>query len=311
MRIVGNDGKLSAPLQGVAADRGRGPGRIARRHAEPRFREDRLVYFSFSEPGDGGAGTAVARGRARRRCARERAGDLAAAAEGRRTESLRLAHRVPRRRHAVHHDWATATAIARKCRTSARPSARSCASMPDGSVPRDNPFVDRAGARPEIWSYRTSQRASRSAASGTRELWTIEHGARGGDELNNPQAGRNYGWPVITYGVDYSGAKIGEGTAKAGMEQPVYYWDPVIAPSGARVLHGPGLRAVARRPVRRLDDAGRPGAAGPGERPRARGNALSRRAATSATSNRGAMGLLYVLTDARRGRVLKLAPKKR
>jgi glucose/arabinose dehydrogenase len=66
----------------------------------------------------------------------------------------------------------------------------------------------------------------------TGQLWTIEHGARGGDELNHPEAGKNYGWPVITYGIDYSGAKIGEGTAKAGMEQPVFYWDPVIAPSG-------------------------------------------------------------------------------
>ena len=72
----------------------------------------------------------------------------------------------------------------------------------------------------------------------TGQLWTVEHGARGGDELNHPEAGKNYGWPVITYGVDYSGVKIGEGTEKAGMEQPVYYWDPVIAPSGAQFYTG-------------------------------------------------------------------------
>ena len=103
----------------------------------------------------------------------------------------------------------------------------------DGTPPRDNPFVDRSGATPEIWSYghRNIQAAALDPQTG--QLWTIEHGARGGDELNHPEAGKNYGWPVITYGVDYSGVKIGEGTAKAGMEQPVYYWDPVIAPSGA------------------------------------------------------------------------------
>ena len=86
--------------------------------------------------------------------------------------------------------------------------------------------------RPEIWSYghRNVQAAALQPASG--RLWTVEHGARGGDELNHPEGGKNYGWPVISYGVHYSGAKIGEGTTKPGMEQPVYYWDPVIAPSG-------------------------------------------------------------------------------
>ena len=108
----------------------------------------------------------------------------------------------------------------------------------DGSIPSDNPFAKRDGARPEIWSHghRNIQGAAIDPTTG--ELWTVEHGARGGDELNRPQAGRNYGWPVITYGVDYSGIKIGEGTAKAGMEQPVYYWDPVIAPSGALFYTG-------------------------------------------------------------------------
>ena len=108
----------------------------------------------------------------------------------------------------------------------------------DGSIPRDNPFVGREGALPEIWSYGHRNIQAAALHPETGQLWTVEHGARGGDELNNPQPGRNYGWPVITYGIDYSGAKIGEGTAKAGMEQPVYYWDPVIAPSGALFYTG-------------------------------------------------------------------------
>ena len=102
----------------------------------------------------------------------------------------------------------------------------------DGTVPPDNPFVGRDGARPEIWSYGHRNPQGATLVQETGQLWTVEHGARGGDELNHPEAGRNYGWPVITYGRDYSGATIGVGTSKDGMEQPVFYWDPSIAPSG-------------------------------------------------------------------------------
>jgi glucose/arabinose dehydrogenase len=103
---------------------------------------------------------------------------------------------------------------------------------PDGSIPDDNPFVDRRGARPEIYSlgHRNVQAAALHPRTGT--LWVVEHGPRGGDEINIVHAGRNYGWPVIGYGVHYSGAKVGTGTQRRGMEQPLYYWDPVIAPSG-------------------------------------------------------------------------------
>jgi len=103
---------------------------------------------------------------------------------------------------------------------------------PDSALPQDNPFVDRDGAMPETWSY--GHRNIQGAAFDRNDvLWTIEHGPRGGDELNRPEAGGNYGWPVITYGVNYSGSSIGEGIAAApAMEQPTYFWDPVIAPSG-------------------------------------------------------------------------------
>jgi glucose/arabinose dehydrogenase len=109
---------------------------------------------------------------------------------------------------------------------------------PDGSIPRDNPFVGRRNARPEIWSFGHRNIQAAALHPDTGQLWTVEHGAKGGDELNHPQAGKNYGWPVITYGIDYSGASIGEGTSKPGMEQPVYYWDPVIAPSGMAFYTG-------------------------------------------------------------------------
>lgn len=107
----------------------------------------------------------------------------------------------------------------------------------DGSVPSDNPFIGQAGVLPEIWSYghRNPQGAGLDLNG---DLWVSEHGARGGDEVNAVRKGANFGWPVISYGRHYSGAKIGEGTAKAGMEQPAHYWDPSIAPSGLLVYSG-------------------------------------------------------------------------
>jgi glucose/arabinose dehydrogenase len=109
--------------------------------------------------------------------------------------------------------------------------------MRDGRIPADNPFVDRGGAQPEIWSYghRNPQGA---AMDGAGQLWVVEHGARGGDEVNRIIRGANYGWPVIAYGSHYTGLPIGEGTAAEGMEQPVHYWDPSIAPSGATFYEG-------------------------------------------------------------------------
>jgi glucose/arabinose dehydrogenase len=107
----------------------------------------------------------------------------------------------------------------------------------DGSVPQDNPFVGQFGAQPEIWSFghRNPQGA---AVDSNGQLWVHEHGAQGGDEVNHIKKGANYGWPVIAYGRHYSGAQIGEGTAKDGMEQPAFYWDPSIAPSGMMFYSG-------------------------------------------------------------------------
>jgi len=107
----------------------------------------------------------------------------------------------------------------------------------DGAIPPGNPFVDREGAQPEIWSY--GHRNPQGAALDRKgDLWIVEHGARGGDEVNRVRKGANYGWPVISYGTHYSGAKIGVGTHKEGMEQPEFYWDPSIAPSGMAIYSG-------------------------------------------------------------------------
>lgn len=108
----------------------------------------------------------------------------------------------------------------------------------DGSIPKDNPFADGKNALPQIWSlgHRNPQGATLNDKTGA--LWTLSHGARGGDEINIPEAGKNYGWPIISFGRHYSGEKIGKGTSAPGLEQPIYYWDPSIAPSGFDFYQG-------------------------------------------------------------------------
>jgi glucose/arabinose dehydrogenase len=181
---------------------------------------------------------------------------------------------------------------------------------PDGSVPSDNPFVGRDGARPAIWSYghRNPQAAALNPA--TDRLWVVEHGARGGDEVNIIRKGANYGWPVISYGTHYSGAKIGAGTAKAGMEQPHYYWDPSIAPSGMAFYTGdkhPAWKgnlfvgALKLRQIRRLilDDAGAIVA---------EEILLARLRQRIRAIRQSPDGSLYFLTDSRQGRLMRLLP---
>ena len=232
LRIVAKDGALSEPVSGVPAVLAQGQGGLLDVALDPQYATNQLVYLSYSEPGpDGTSGTSVARGRL-----------VGNALEGVKV----LYQQFPKVQSGGHYgsrlvfDRAGYLFITQGDRQRFPDSAQSLTAglgkimriFPDGRIPPDNPFVNRAGARPEIWSlgHRNLQGATLDPATG--RLWTMEHGARGGDELNHPEAGRNYGWPVITYGINYNGMKIGEGTEKAGMEQPVYYWDPVIAPSG-------------------------------------------------------------------------------
>ncbi|MGH8727541.1 MAG: PQQ-dependent sugar dehydrogenase [Burkholderiales bacterium] len=237
LRLVGKDGKLSEPLANVPKVLAQGQGGLLDVALSPNFASDRLVYLAYSEPGDGGAGTAVARGRFT---------DNA-------LENVQVIWRqVPKVRGSNH--WGSRLVFAQDGtlfittgdRFSYRPKVQDLSTTigkvvrinADGSIPKDNPFVGKEGARPEIWSYGHRNIQSAALQPQSDQLWTVEHGAMGGDELNQLQAGKNYGWPVISYGVDYSGEKLGEGTAKPGMEQPIYYWDPVIAPSGALFYTG-------------------------------------------------------------------------
>jgi glucose/arabinose dehydrogenase len=311
LRSVGRDGRLSEPLAGVPKVFAQGQGGLLDVALSPKFPQDRIVYLSFAEPGEGGAGTAVVHGRLGERG----------------LESTQVIWRQQPKVNGSNH-WGSRLVFRRdgtlfvtlgerfnyaeKAQDLSVTLGKIVRINADGSAPRDNPFAGREGARPEIWSYghRNVQAAALHPETGA--LWTVEHGARGGDELNQPDAGKNYGWPVISYGVHYSGAKIGEGTAKPGMEQPVYYWDPVIAPSGmvfytgdmfaewkGNILIGsltPGLL------VRLIMKDGKVA-----KEERYLGDLRERIRDVQQASD----GSLYLLTDARNGRIIRITPTAR
>lgn len=234
LRLVSRSGEVSDPLAGVPAVAARGQGGLLDVALAPDFAQSQLVYFTFAEP-RGGAANSTALGRAR----------LALAGKGGRLDDVRVIFRQQPAWESTMH-FGSRIAFARDgsifLTLGERYYARERAQDPgtdlgkvvrlnaDGTPYSGNPRLP--GWAPHVWSigHRNPQSAAIHPITG--KLWTVEHGARGGDEINIPEAGRNYGWPVITYGRDYSGAKIGVGTTKEGMEQPIYYWDPSIAPSG-------------------------------------------------------------------------------
>jgi aldose sugar dehydrogenase len=307
LRIVSKSGELSPPLTGVPQVYARGQGGLLDVALSPTFAQDRLVYLSLAEPGGPGGSTAVARGRLGERGLE---GTQVIWRQEPKVASnnhwgSRLVFRPDGTLFVTLGDRYTYSEHAQNLGDTLGKIVRI---NPDGSIPKDNPFGARAGARAEIWSYghRNIQAATLDAEG---RLWTVEHGARGGDELNQPEAGKNYGWPVITYGVDYSGAKIGVGTTRPGMEPPVYYWDPVIAPSGATFYSGdafrdwkgdlligslqPGRLVRLRLANGRVSHEERYVIA-PGERVR--------------DVVQGPDGLIYLLTDHPRGRIVRLEP---
>ncbi len=307
LRIVSAAGQLSAPLTGVPEVYARGQGGLLDVAIDPKFGQNRLVYLTYSEAGAGGAGTAAGRGRLT---------DTG-------IENFQVIYRQRPKLEGAGHFGSrlvfskdgTTLFITQGDRQSYRDKAQNLNEGQgkvirinlDGSIPKDNPFVNTKDALPEIWSYGHRNQQAATLHPETGQLWTVEHGARGGDEVNHPEAGKNYGWPVITYGRDYSGASIGEGAAKQGMEQPVYYWDPVIAPSGATFYTGdayPGWKGNLFV-----------GSMSPGGLVRlefAKGKVVKEERYLGELRERirdvqqGPDGLLYLLTDAGNGRVLRV-----
>jgi aldose sugar dehydrogenase len=243
LRVVTAEGQISDPVQGLPAVDARGQGGLLDVITSPTFGQDRLIYWSYAEPRQGGNGTAVARARL--------SDDLS------RVENVQVIFRVQPTYDGDKHfgsslafapDGTLFITLGERSDKPMRPQAQDLSSHlgktirinADGSVPQDNPFVGQAGARPEIWSFGHRNAQGVAIQPGTGAVWTVEHGAQGGDEVNLDKPGLNYGWPDAAYGVEYGGAQIGEGaTQHPGTEQPVYYWDPVIAPGGAVFYEGP------------------------------------------------------------------------
>lgn len=309
LRMLGRDGRLSAPLAGLPAVAAAGQGGLLDVALDPQFASNQRIYLSFAEPRGGGRnGSSVLRARL---------------GEGRLSEVQIIFRQQPAVASSNHFGSRLAFGrdgslfITTGERYAEREQAQSLDNhlgkviriWPDGRVPADNPFVRRAGARPEIWSYGHRNPQGAAIHPQTGQLWTHEHGAKGGDELNLTLAGRNYGWPVITWGVDYSGAPIGEGSAKAGMEQPLHYWVPSIAPSGMAFYQGQPfarwqgsllLGALRGQMLVRLSLDGTRVA---GEERLLEGLGLRIRDVRV-----GPDGLIYLLTDEDEGALLRLAP---
>lgn len=238
IRIVEKDGTLRDPLQGVPKAYTSNQGGMLDVAIDPEFATNSMIYFSFSEPGASGASTAVGRGVLDLNANTIRDVEIIFSQQPKNIGGRHFGSRLVFATDGTLFITTGDRAERDRVQDPSIHRGQIIRINKDGTIPFDNPFVGRPGYRPETWSlgHRNPQGAARHPETG--KLWINEHGARGGDEVNIPEAGKNYGWPVISYGRHYSGAKIGEGSSKPGMEQPVHYWDPSIAPSGMAFYTG-------------------------------------------------------------------------
>jgi aldose sugar dehydrogenase len=313
MRIVARDGKLSPALAGVPKVFAASQGGLHDVILDRDFGQNRTIYFCYAEPAGSGARTALARARLMDEgTPRLDAVEVIFRQEGPLSSGNHFGCRIV---HAPDGNLFLTTGDHFTARDQAQNLGNHLGKLirirPDGSVPPDNPFVGRAGAKPEIWSYghRNAQGLALHPASG--KLWEHEHGPRGGDEINLIEKGKNYGWPVIGYGIDYSGAKIHESTRKEGMEQPLWYWVPSIAPSGMAFYTGdlfPAWRgnlfvgALASQLLARLELDG--------DKVVKEERLLRELRERIRDVRQGPDGALWLLADNSAGRILRLAPAK-
>ena len=238
LRVVNADGQVQPAVQGLPEVAAGGQGGLLDVITDSAFASNRTIYFCFSEPGKGTTNsTALARARLSQDAKRLEDVKVIFSQQPKFSSTAHFGCRIVERPDGT-------LFLTLGDRFSRRDDAQTLDNHhgkvvrvgKDGAVPKDNPFVGKAGALPEIWSYghRNSQGAT-LAPDGS--LWTHEHGARGGDEINRPQAGKNYGWPQVSFGVNYDGSKIGSGDSAApGLEPPLHHWTPSIAPSGMAFL---------------------------------------------------------------------------
>jgi aldose sugar dehydrogenase len=320
LRVVSKTGALSDPVAGLPPMFTEGQGGLLDIALDPRFASNKLIYWSYAEAReDGTNNTAVARGK------------FVDGASPRVENVQVIFHQMPSLKSSLHfgcrlvfaRDGKLFIAMGDRSIPEGRMQAQRMDGLlgkivrinPDGSIPKDNPFVGKEGVRPEIWSLGHRNIQSAALHPRTGELWEVEHGTRGGDEINIAQKGKDYGWPTIAYGIEYKGGPITEGiTAKEGMEQPLYYWDPVIAPSGmafytanlfpawkgSLFIGGLGSTSLVRLTLdgnkvvgeeRLLTD-------------------LQPKPERIRDVRQGPDGALYILTDNKEGRILKLVPSR-
>ncbi len=239
MRLVGADGAISDPIEGVPEVSASGQGGLLDVAAARDFARSNRIFFTFSEPGSGGAGTAIASATLVRDGAQARLDDVKVlfSMEKKTGRGQHFGSRI-----VLHPDGTIFFTTGDRGQGPRAQDMSDAAGAvlrinADGSVPADNPYADgRNGALPQIWSkgHRNPQGFTIDRDG---RLWTVEHGAKGGDEVNVPEAGKNYGWPEISYGVNYDGSPF-PASEGSGFEQPVHYWDPSIAPSGLVVYDG-------------------------------------------------------------------------
>lgn len=324
LRVIEPDGRLGKPVQGVPVVAAAGQGGLLDLVLDADFASNRTLYFCFSEPSNANNGNSTALARATLSADQTRLDNVKVifSQKPKLASSQHFGCRIVESRFPGLNgkpDGKLFLAVGE--RYSRAPDAQTLNNHhgkiirinKDGSVPPDNPFVARAGALPDIWSYghRNPQGAT-LAPDGT--FWMHEHGPQGGDEINLPKAGANYGWPVITYGENYGGGKIGDGlTAKAGMEQPLHHWTPSIAPSGMAFLtserYGKAWQGNLFVGSLKFAYLNRIELSAPYSGKVVRESKLIAEVGERIRDVRqGPDGLLYVLTDSNNGKLIRLLP---
>ena len=315
LRLVEPDGRIGPPIEGVPAVDAVGQGGLLDVITDSGFATNRRIYFCFAEPAASGGGNSTALATAR------------LSDDGRRLEQVRVIFsQIPKVFSRLHFGCRIVEAPdghlflalgerfqrMRDAQTLDNHHGKVVRLRKDGSSPPDNPLVRQSGAMPEIWSW--GHRNPQAATWGPDgRLWVIEHGPQGGDEINRPEAGKNYGWPVITFGENYGGGTIGEGlTARPGMEQPLHHWTPSIAPSGMAFLrsdrYGPAWQgnlfvgSLKFRYLARLELQN--GHVVREER------LLPQLGQRVRDVRQGPDGLLYLLTDENDGQLLRVVPQR-
>ncbi len=315
MRIVTPDGKVSPPIAGIPAVDPRQGGALLDVEIDPDFKTNGLIYWSYAEPRGDGSGTTVARARLVTTGANHVEGIKYIFRMMPTVDSVRSFGS----RMAFGKDGTLFIGLGDRDFDEWRPLIQPLNTdigkvvriSRDGSIPKDNPYLKTPGARRELWAVGFRNVLGVAVDPSTGKLWTDENGPFGGDELNQVDGGKNYGWPVITYGKEYSGKPVEGGvTQQAGMEQPVYYWDPVIAPSGLMFYTGDlfpawkGSLFIGSLRQKHLDRLDLTDGKVVGEE-----RLITDQNERIRDVRQGPDGAIYLLTDADKGRVLKLTPK--